>query len=109
MRAFCGRFFTIFYRTQKMPWQNPETGRVALTTRQEQDWISFTATDNGQGFPPEVLSRAFEPYFTTKTRGTGLGLAIVKKIIDEHGGKIRLANLENGGAQVTIMLRSAHT
>ena len=43
------------------------------------------------GFPPEVLARAFEPYFTTKSRGTGLGLAMVKKIVDEHGGEVRLA------------------
>ncbi|WP_231497525.1 MULTISPECIES: ATP-binding protein [unclassified Methylibium] len=40
-----------------------------------------------------MLKRAFEPYVTTKTKGTGLGLAVVKKIADEHGARIRLANL----------------
>jgi nitrogen-specific signal transduction histidine kinase len=59
------------------------------------------------GLPPEILSRAFEPYVTTKARGTGLGLAIVKKIIDEHEGEIRLANRETGGAEIRIRLRSA--
>jgi nitrogen fixation/metabolism regulation signal transduction histidine kinase len=50
------------------------------------------------------LARAFEPYVTTKAKGTGLGLAIVKKIVDEHGGEIRLANAIGVGAQVSIWL-----
>jgi nitrogen fixation/metabolism regulation signal transduction histidine kinase len=41
----------------------------------------------GPGFSPRILSRAFEPYVTSKTKGTGLGLAVVKKIIDEHGAR----------------------
>ena len=63
--------------------------------------------DNGPGFPAEVLARAFEPYFTTKSRGTGLGLAMVKKIVDEHGGEIRLSNRDGAGAEVRIRLRLA--
>ena len=49
--------------------------------------------DNGPGFPDKVLKRAFEPYVTTKSKGTGLGLAVVKKIADEHGARVRIANL----------------
>ena len=48
--------------------------------------------DAGIGFADDVLQRAFEPYVTTKAKGTGLGLAIVKKIIEEHGGRVELAN-----------------
>ena len=40
-----------------------------------------------------MLKRAFEPYVTTKMKGTGLGLAVVKKIADEHGARVRIANL----------------
>jgi nitrogen fixation/metabolism regulation signal transduction histidine kinase len=64
--------------------------------------VRLTVKDNGPGFPPQIISRAFEPYVTTKSRGTGLGLAIVKKIIDDHGGEIRLAN--NHGGQISIWL-----
>ena len=58
--------------------------------------------DNGPGFPQDVLGRAFDPYMTTKPKGNGLGLAIVKKIIEEHDGVIRIANLKQGGAAVNI-------
>ena len=80
---------------------------IQLLTRADARRVDLILRDNGAGFPPEILSRAFEPYVTTKTRGTGLGLAIVKKIIDEHEGEIRLANREAGGAEIRIRLRSA--
>ena len=54
----------------------------------------MTVTDNGAGFPVEILSRAFEPYMTTKRHGTGLGLAIVKKIVEEHQGSIAIENIK---------------
>jgi nitrogen fixation/metabolism regulation signal transduction histidine kinase len=61
--------------------------------------------DNGPGFTQEVLNRAFEPYVTTKSRGTGLGLAIVKKIIDDHGGEVRVSNVStNGGGEISLWL-----
>lgn len=68
--------------------------------------VRLSIADNGTGFAPHILQRAFEPYVTTKTRGTGLGLAVVKKIADEHGARIDLNNrTENGvvqGAQVSL-------
>ena len=63
-----------------------------------------TVEDNGPGFDPVILGKAFEPYVTSKTKGTGLGLAIVKKLTEEHGGNIRLQNRAEGGAQIMIRL-----
>ncbi|MDK6078575.1 sensor histidine kinase [Massilia varians] len=67
--------------------------------------VRLAITDNGPGFSPRILARAFEPYVTSKARGTGLGLPMVKKIIDEHGGRIDIGNRPDGcGASVFILL-----
>ncbi len=66
--------------------------------------IRITLEDRGGGFSAKVLQTAFEPYVTTKAHGTGLGLPIVRKIIEEHGGRIDIANRKDGGARVSILL-----
>ena len=67
--------------------------------------VRLTITDNGPGFAPKILARAFEPYVTSKTRGTGLGLAMVKKIVEEHGGRVDIQNRRNvSGAKIVILL-----
>jgi PAS domain S-box-containing protein len=77
-------------------------GRVELitsTARGEQGGVRevrLTVIDNGPGFADKVLKRAFEPYVTTKSKGTGLGLAVVKKVADEHGARLRAANVHEG-------------
>lgn len=48
--------------------------------------------DNGPGFPPGVIERMFNPFFTTRATGTGLGLAIVHRIMDAHGGQVVARN-----------------
>jgi nitrogen fixation/metabolism regulation signal transduction histidine kinase len=67
--------------------------------------VRLSIVDNGPGFAPRILARAFEPYVTSKVRGTGLGLPMVKKIVDEHGGRIDIQNRSDGtGASVLILL-----
>ncbi len=65
--------------------------------------LRLTLKDNGPGFAATVLQRAFEPYITTKPQGTGLGLAIVRKILEDHGARITLSNVAEGGARVSIL------
>jgi two-component system nitrogen regulation sensor histidine kinase NtrY len=60
--------------------------------------------DNGPGMTPEVLERAFEPYFSTKTEGTGLGLAICKRIVNDHDGFIRVHSVPGRGTRFLIEL-----
>lgn len=54
--------------------------------------------------PPEVVTRIFEPYFTTKVGGTGLGMVFVRQIVDEHRGTISLESEAGHGTIVTIRL-----
>jgi nitrogen fixation/metabolism regulation signal transduction histidine kinase len=81
-----------------------EGPRIVVATRAEERRVALVVADNGPGFPPQILTRAFEPYVTTKAKGTGLGLAIVKKIVDEHHGEVVLANRSGGGAEITVRL-----
>jgi nitrogen fixation/metabolism regulation signal transduction histidine kinase len=87
------------------------TANVKVTTQGNGRTATLTVSDNGTGFPAQILEHAFEPYVTTKPKGTGLGLAIVHKIIDDHGGTITLANRpaeEGGGAEVSLQLPLHH-
>ena len=77
---------------------------IRISTRVEGRGAVLAVSDNGSGFPKEILARAFEPYVTTKTKGTGLGLAIVKKSMYEHHGQIEIVNAAPHGAQIRIRL-----
>ncbi len=85
-----------------------QDGQVRISShyfrRSGEALAEVTVEDNGPGFDPVILGKAFEPYVTSKTKGTGLGLAIVKKLTEEHGGNIRLQNRAEGGAQIMIRL-----
>ena len=84
-------------------------GRIIVKMMQSAQQICITVTDNGTGLPAD-RSSLFEPYVTTRDKGTGLGLAIVRKIIEEHGGSLRLEDADafDGadfkGAKAVILL-----
>jgi nitrogen fixation/metabolism regulation signal transduction histidine kinase len=78
--------------------------RTELVAEKEGGRVRLAVSDNGGGFPEEMMARIFEPYVTTKARGTGLGLAIVKKIVDEHHGSIAIENRPSRGASVSVLL-----
>ena len=78
-------------------------GLISIQTGMSEDYPVLTVTDNGIGLPTENRNRLAEPYMTTREKGTGLGLAIVKRIMEEHGGKLRLTDSASGqGATVTL-------
>ena len=66
--------------------------------------LTVVLEDNGPGFDADALSKAFQPFATTKPAGTGLGLAIVQKVIVSHNGHIAAGNHPGGGAQFRIRL-----
>jgi len=84
-----------------------ETVNYVGLVNQTEKLVRLSVADNGPGFSPRILSRAFEPYVTSKVKGTGLGLAVVKKIIDEHGARIELKNRMRDtvirGARISIL------
>ena len=81
-------------------------GTVVIQTRLAGDRVEVGIRDNGRGIPAEVLPKIFEPFFTTKKvgEGTGLGLSISKKIVEEHGGTIRVESAVGKGSVFIVSL-----
>ncbi len=57
-------------------------------------WAEITVRDQGVGISEQVVDRVFDPFFTTKRDGSGLGLATVHRIVEDHGGTVRIERLE---------------
>ena len=83
-------------------------GVLTLDEFGESGDVRIICHDTGPGFPPEVMDRVLDPFFTTKDNGTGLGLPIVNTIINSHGGHLKLANHPKGGALITVHLPRLH-
>jgi len=86
------------------------TGRPArkrylrMRTRFDGQAITLCVRDSGPGISDDDRKRIFEPFYTTKANGMGLGLAICRKIIEEHGGELRLAETGPHGSKFEIVL-----
>lgn len=99
----CERLFINLIQNafQAMNGDQPASGAVLKLTVAPQALhgnagVSVTIEDTGPGVPQELREQIFNPFFTSKKDGVGLGLAIVAKILDEHGGSIRLEESEQG-------------
>ena len=66
--------------------------------------VEVSVEDSGAGIPAEMLERIFDPFVTTKHSGVGLGLSIVSKIVDDHGGTIRVTSDPGKGACFRLFL-----
>ena len=77
------------------------SGIINVVLLDETHSVLLKISDNGIGLPQD-RSRLFEPYVTTREKGTGLGLAIVKKIIEEHGGVLKLEDSDASGSEDII-------
>jgi signal transduction histidine kinase len=66
--------------------------------------VQLIFRDTGEGMDTVVRSRALDPFFTTRPSGTGLGLAIVARVVDAHGGYLRILSEPDVGTEVRIFL-----
>ncbi|MFN2169451.1 MAG: sensor histidine kinase, partial [Anaerolineae bacterium] len=78
--------------------------RSREVSRADQRFLRLEVSDDGPGFPQQVLDQPFEPYVSNKPGGSGLGLAICRKVVTDHNGTIEIANRTVGGARATILL-----
>lgn len=78
-----------------------EKGEIQITTRQVGSCVEIRVIDQGRGIPDVVRPHLFEPFFTTGTQGTGLGLVTARRILEAHGGTVRL---EAGAQRGTVAI-----
>lgn len=81
-------------------------GKILVKTWADDRNVHISVQDSGKGMPAEVVARIFDPFFTTKPvgEGTGLGLSISFQIIEQHGGRIRVASEVGRGTRFGISL-----
>jgi two-component system nitrogen regulation sensor histidine kinase NtrY len=84
--------------------QNKGRIKVNVGMKDENDRFFISVADEGSGIKDEHKDRLFQPYFSTKEDGTGLGLAIAHRIVDEHGGSIRVKDNSPRGIVFTVEL-----
>ena len=82
---------------------------LRLVATHSGNWVSLSVQDSGPGITPENGTHVFDPFFTTKSSGTGLGLSISQRIIEDHGGKLRLTETSSNGCTFEITLPSVAT
>jgi len=78
--------------------------QVSLRVRRLPGAVTIEICDRGSGMSETVLSSALLPFYSTKRGGTGLGLALAREIAEAHGGRVSLANREDGGLTVTMTI-----
>jgi two-component system sensor histidine kinase HydH len=74
----------------------PNGGTVRFAVSVAPHSLRLDISDTGYGIPPEIQSRIFDPYFTTRSDGTGMGLALCEKIVRQHDGRIDFQSSDSG-------------
>jgi signal transduction histidine kinase len=82
----------------------PDGGTLTVSLERQADWLVMTFRDDGCGIEPEALARLFTPFYTTKPHGSGLGLPIAQRIVNAHGGSVRVQSKPGEGTVVSIEL-----
>ena len=100
---FTGLFVLNDFATERV-------GRVSIDVRMSEDTIEISVMDTGVGIAPEQQQSVFDKFYQVGQRqaggqdGTGLGLAITRRLVEEHGGSIRLESSLNQGSRFTFTI-----
>ncbi len=100
------RLFRILFENSLAACSDPVRICIVCERTSLGEWeaIQISVLDNGPGLNSEQREHIFDPFFTTKTRGTGLGMAIAQRIVETHGGKVRVGGEVGPGAEIVITL-----
>lgn len=82
----------------------PEGGAITVELSRREGRVLLVVRDEGIGMTADTMARAFQPFFTTRTRGTGLGLATCRRIVEAHRGTIAASSAPGAGTTVTVDL-----
>jgi signal transduction histidine kinase len=79
-------------------------GILRIEVHSLKDRVSVVISDSGSGVPPDQMEKIFNYYYTTKEKGVGLGLSIAHRIIEAHGGQLKVESKVGTGTKVTVTL-----
>ena len=80
----------------------PDGGNMTIAMGENREYVTVSVADEGEGIKPEHIEKIFDPFFSTKDKGTGLGLAIAHKIMQSHGGFIKVYKNEGKGSTFRV-------
>ncbi|MDQ2730988.1 MAG: ATP-binding protein [Armatimonadota bacterium] len=84
--------------------QEDHQGKLEISARYQHKQVCLQVTDTGHGIPPGTRRRLFDPFFTTKPQGAGLGLFSCRRIVEAHGGTIRVRSEVGKGTRFSVWL-----
>jgi len=79
-------------------------GTLRIETKSLKESVEVIISDSGPGIPPEQMEKIFNYYYTTKEKGVGLGLPIAHRIIEAHGGQLKIESQVGSGTRVMVTL-----
>jgi len=79
-------------------------GILRIESHPLKDRVEVAISDSGSGIPPQQMEKIFDYYYTTKEKGVGLGLPIAHRIIEAHGGQLRVESRAGYGTKVIVTL-----
>jgi signal transduction histidine kinase len=87
----------------------PEEGTLTISSKQAKDGVEIAFSDTGTGMTKEIVEKLWTPLFTTKPKGMGFGLVISKRIVEAHGGSMRVESTPRRGSTFTVTIPTKPT